>query len=149
MCWWELSTFAGDNSIDNESCCWRYCTDYTVSYTNGWWPVPIFPLQWYFEAAIWSWVVVWPGNVEHVKTGGLLLRYTYLQVFSAKQNRTHGVLSEFLFPPILHMPEFILIYFIFIPIHLWRAELKFLMNVLLPGNTGTQTFVAWDTRIDW
>ena len=50
-------------------------------------------------SAIWSWVVVWPGNVEHVKTGGLLLRYTYLQVFSAKQNRTHGVLSEFLFPP--------------------------------------------------
>ena len=43
--------------------------------------------------------MVWPGNGEHVKTGGLLLRYTYLQVFSAKQNRTHGVLSEFLFPP--------------------------------------------------
>ena len=50
-------------------------------------------------SAIWSWVVVWPGNGEHVKTGELLLRYTYLQVFSAKQNRTHGVLSEFLFPP--------------------------------------------------
>ena len=48
-------------------------------------------------SAIWSWVVAWPGNVEHVKTGALLLRYTYLQVFSAKQNHTHGVLSEFLF----------------------------------------------------
>ena len=67
-CWCGLSTFAGDNSIDNESR-WRYCTDYIVCGQS--------PLQWYFGAAI-SYLVL--GRGVTWKCGTCKNRRTFIEI---------------------------------------------------------------------